>query len=439
MLKDFESDFAKNAAFNKKQKFLLALSGGIDSVVLAHLMRKSGFTFALAHCNFRLRGRESNADEKFCRQLAKELGVEIFVKTFNTKDHIKTHKTSVQIAARELRYEWFGELLKKKGFDLVLTAHHTNDSLETLLINLLRGTGIKGLRGIPEKQGLTVRPLLNFTRAEIDAYAKGKNINYRSDTSNEDDKYARNFLRLNVIPLLRKINPTLENTFKRNIANFRQEADIVTDYLEERAADLITQTHDYIFIDKRKLKREKYQQSVINHLIGGYGFNDTSQKNILRSITEDGISGKRFTSTTHALCVDRHDLVIKPLSGKSIAEITFRSFADLKKQNDLKVSDVKKFAVPMQNEFIVKKSRLVFPMILRKKATGDKFRPFGMKGFKLLSDFLKDEKLNAFEKESCRVLENGNGDILWVAGYRSDDRYKVTPTDTGLIKLTLLE
>jgi tRNA(Ile)-lysidine synthase len=439
VLNKFESNIIEKSLFQKEERLLLAISGGCDSVVLAHLLHVTGYDFSLAHCNFKLRAKESDADEKLCNALAKKLKVPFYTKSFDTEAYCAEHKLNIQLAARKLRYEWFHELLKEHQIDYLLTAHHANDVVETLFINLLRGTGIKGLKGIPEKKGQIVRPLLNFTKEELDHYAKEQKIEFRLDKSNLEDKYERNFIRLNIVPALKKINPKLEETILKNTGNFREEACIVSDYLEDRTMDFITQTPQATFINKKKLKHEVYLRSVLHHLISGYGFNETQQKNVITNILENAPSGKLFKSGTHELVIDRNDLVIKALSDTVFNDVEIASLGAAKKQKLVTFKLLKKFEQPKRNEMIISKNKLIFPIIVRKKRTGDKFKPFGMKGFKLISDYLKDEKLTIMEKENCKLMVNGNGDILWVAGYRSDERYKVNKTDTDLLKITLLE
>lgn len=435
----FESNIIKKHLFNKKQKLLLAVSGGIDSVVLAHLLKDSGFDFALAHCNFQLRGEDSNSDETFCRDLALKLNVVIYIQAFDTKAYCQKHKTNVQLAARKLRYDWFNTLLGLHGYNYLLTAHHANDLTETVFINLLRGTGINGLKGIPEKNEKTIRPLLNFSREEIEGYATTNGIAYRTDQSNSEDKYERNFIRLHIIPLLKKLNPQLEDVFIKNTFHFYQEAGMVQDYLENRATEMITQIPEALFIQKKKLRQEAHAESVLHHLLKGYGFNATQEKNILENVRKGALPGKVFNSPSHKLVIDRNDLVIKKINENLHHTINLTSLNELKKIPNLKLRRLNTFSMPKQYELLICEDQLIFPLTFRLKKNGDRFKPFGMKGFKLLSDFFKDEKLNAFEKENCKLLVNGNGDIIWVVGYRSDERYRVKKTDKNLIKLSFAE
>lgn len=424
--------------FTKDDKLLLAISGGADSVTLAHFLKHTGFTFSLAHCNFKLRGKDSNKDEAFCRKLAEELKVEIFVKAFDTKKYAKQNGASTQMAARNLRYRWFNELINTHQFDYLVTAHHANDVVETVFINLLRGTGIKGLRGIPKKNGKIVRPLLPFTKEDIEAYTKTKKLKFRLDKSNLEDKYERNFLRLKVIPKLKKINPNIEKTFSENVFRFEQEADIVQEYLSTRLKALLNDGVHFASIDKAKLRQEKYKESLLHYILGSLGFNATQQQNVLENITSNSLSGKKFYTEFFVLTIDRKALIIE-YKQKHQAKFNSQfilSLADLKKQTLCSVSTLKAFQIPKKNELIVCTDKLIFPLEIRTKKTGDKFKPFGMKGFKLLSDFFKDEKLNAFEKENVKLLVNGNGEIIWVINHRSDERYRVNKEDKHLLKLT---
>jgi tRNA(Ile)-lysidine synthase len=437
--KKIESNILKNQLFSKKHSLLLAISGGIDSVVLAHLLKKAGFNFSLAHCNFKLRGKDSDADEAFCKALAKELDVKFYVQAFDVEAYCKKNRVSVQMAARDLRYDWFNELIKKNKFDFLVTAHHANDVIETVFINLLRGTGIKGLKGIPEKTGNIVRPLLNFTKEEINAFAKKEKISYRTDKSNLEAKYERNLLRLEVLPKLKKIHPNLEQTFLNNVANFKEEAEIVNEFLTEKTKLLVSKKGTQVVIDKLKLKKEKHLQTLLHHILESFGFTLSQITDIRTNLIENGETGKLFFTSSFTLTIDRKLIIIKPGVEKTSESIRLNSLNELKSFDLLKLEEIKEFKSIQNNELVIEKNKLIFPLTIRQKQTGDKFRPFGMKGFKLISDFLKDQKLNAFEKENCRLLENGNGDIIWVMGHRSDDRYKIETKKNNLLKLTLVE
>lgn len=439
MHKKFESNILKNQLFSKKDSLLLAISGGIDSVVLAHLFKKAGFNFSLAHCNFKLRGKDSDADEAFCKALAKDLDVKFYVQAFDVETHCKENKVSVQMAARELRYGWFNDLIKKNKLNFLVTAHHANDVVETIFINLLRGTGIKGLKGIPEKKGNIVRPLLHFTKEEINAFAKKEKISHRADKSNLETKYERNLLRLEVVPKLKKLHPNLEQIFLNNVANFKEEAEIVNEFVTEKTKQLVAKKGTQVVIDKLKLKKEKHLQTLLHHILEPFGFNFSQINDIRTNLVENGETGKLFFTSSFTLTIDRELIILKPSSDKASEPIQLNSLNDLKTSRFIKLSEIKEFKSIQNNELIVEKNKLIFPLTIRQKKTGDKFRPFGMKGFKLISDFLKDQKLNAFEKENCRLLENGNGDIIWVMGHRSDDRYKIETKKNNLLKLTLVE
>ncbi|MBI2721330.1 MAG: tRNA lysidine(34) synthetase TilS [Bacteroidetes bacterium] len=434
----FEETILKNDLFNKKDNLLLAISGGIDSVVLAWLLKEGNYNFSLAHCNFNLRGSDSKNDEKFCRELAKKLDVNIFVKQFDTKLYSKKNKVSIQMAARDLRYSWFKKLIREEKLDKLLTAHHANDVVETVLLNLFRGTGIKGLKGIPIKNGKTVRPLLHCSKEEIEAYARTNKIKFRKDKSNEEEKYGRNFLRLKVIPLLKKLNPALEQTFVKNSSRFIEEGAIVNEYLQKKEKELLHLHKGNVVIKRQSLAKEKYASTLLNHLLKPFNFKETQRSNIERVLHTNSTETKYFYSDTHRLHIEREELILSEFRLPE-PEIKINSLKELKNSTMIKFSKQKEFHLPKRNELLLREDQLHFPLSLRAGKTGEKFKPFGMKGFKLLSDFYKDEKISTNEKEKCKLLVNGNGQIIWVIGYRSDERYRINPTDKNLIKLSLLE
>jgi tRNA(Ile)-lysidine synthase len=310
--------------------------------------------------------------------------------------------------------------------------------VETLLINLLRGTGIKGLKGIPEKTGRIVRPLLNFTKTDILKYAETETIRYRTDKSNLEPKYERNFLRLKVIPLLKELHPSLDQVMLNNVRNFREEAELVQEALVKRSKKMVEHKKGLIYLDKVRLAKDPYCRSLLHYLLAPYGFNASQLEDLEENIRRSGLVGKLIKAPAHTLTIDRKHLVIKENAEPGFKPMTLSGLKELGKVDFLQVSRLKSFKKPDVNELVVERDRLVFPLSIRGIAKGDRFKPFGMKGFKLLSDFLKDQKLNNFDKEKCKLLINGNGDIIWVLGYRSDERYKVSPTGKDLIKLSLL-
>jgi tRNA(Ile)-lysidine synthase len=445
VLTRFTKHIKNKHLFEKSQKLLLAISGGADSVALAHLLKQAGFNFELAHCNFKLRGDDSDADEKFCIALAKQLSVNIYVERFDTQKYANDRKLSTQMAARELRYNWFEKLIIEKKFDFLITAHHANDTIETVLINLLRGTGIKGLVGIPEKNGKTIRPLLIFTREEINTYIKQNKIKFRVDKSNLEDKYERNFLRLNIIPKLKKLNASIETTFINNSFILKEESEIINDFLTNKKQQLLKKEHDFYFITKSKLKNEKYRSAILYFILNPFGYSSNQVKNILEHLVKDNLVGKNFISKTHRLSIDRVEIIIRAISEKKQTWFKIEDISQLKNNAKLKlerINDVESIPpnyLPKKNELIIDKKQLIFPLLIRPKLSGDKFKPFGMKGFKLVSDFFKDIKMNVFEKESCTLLLNGNGEIIWVIGYRSDERYRVNKLSKTILKLSVVE
>ena len=438
MLEHFKSNISKNKLFGKTDKLLLAFSGGIDSVVLAMLLKEAGYHFELAHCNFKLRGKESDADEKFSKDLAGKLNLKIHSHQFKTKEYVKRSKLSVQMAARELRYSWFMDLVKKNKYNYVLTAHHANDAVETILINLIRGTGINGLQGIPQKQNLIVRPLLFATKNEIQTYAKKNKLNFRNDSSNDEVKYKRNFLRHEIIPGLKKLNPSLESTFENNIRLFKQTAVVLKQFISSKKKEIVTSKKQNLKIDLKKLLKEESAELLLFEWLHPFGFNAAQAEQIFKSL-HTKLTGKLFFSSTHKALIDRDFIFVElqePKTSKS--EYILKGISDFKKlpfaleanlSSDKKIISGKKIA---QIDF----KKPLFPMKLRKWQQGDKFMPLGMQGFKKISDFLINQKLSRFEKENIWLLLNKN-EVVWVVGQRLDDRYKINSKTKKILKLQL--
>ncbi|MCB0471497.1 MAG: tRNA lysidine(34) synthetase TilS [Flavobacteriaceae bacterium] len=438
MLKSFAEHTAKHFPFLKDKKLLLAISGGIDSVVLANLFKELNLQFSLAHCNFKLRGDESESDEVFVKKLAENLQVPVYVKQFETETFAQNEKLSIQVAARNLRYEWFYQLKDKDGFDLIVTAHHADDNLETFLINLIRGTGLDGLTGIPEQSETIIRPLLPFTREQIETYAKKEKIQWREDSSNIETKYLRNKIRHQIIPLMKELNPNFLNSFNNTLNNLKGSAAIVRRTVADLKNEiLVPQTDGTLKIDIEYLKKLGNETAYLYELLREYGF--TEWQDITSLL--DAQSGKYIFSDTHQLVKDRGVLLLGPKHNEDaehaytipVDENTFEitglklSITDVSEPSDLQSS----------NPVFVDKDLLKFPLTVRKWKDGDYFYPIGMEGKKKLSKYFKDEKLSRIDKQKTWLLCSGNT-IVWVIGKRLDNRYKITDKTRNILKIEYL-
>ena len=417
-------------------KLLLAVSGGVDSVVLAHLCHSAKLDFAIAHCNFNLRGEESDGDEKFVVDLADSLEVAVYTESFNTLKFAENHGISVQMAARDLRYEWFAELCSSVQFDYTLTAHHANDNLETFLINLIRGTGPEGLTGIKKEKKEVVRPLLPFTRAEIENFARKKNYKWREDSSNASDKYMRNKIRHQIVPVMEEINPQLLDGFSKTQEHLRESLDLVEDYISLLYPKLVQRDKFGYSIDIEFLKKVPNQKQILYQLLKSFGFTEWNDVYDLL----DAQSGKMVLSDSHRLIKDRKKLL---LTGHH--EKTGNKEYNLDKEEDLvmipgmgtfHISEVDKMGQTSQSCIYVPERKLKFPLVIRKWKKGDFFYPFGMNGKKKLSDFFKDEKFSLPEKEHTWILCSGE-EIVWIINHRADNRFAVDKSDSRLLKICI--
>lgn len=418
---------------------ILAISGGIDSVVLAQLCKYSNLDFALAHCNFTLRGEESDADEAFVVQLGESLDVEVFSQRFDTESYAKENKLSIQMAARELRYDWFNDLANELDFDYILTAHHADDNLETFLINFTRGTGLNGLTGIPPINENIIRPLLPFAREEIETYAKQNGISWREDSSNYGRKYLRNKLRHEVVPILKEINPQLLDSFQNTVDNLNDTADIVEESLNAVAKRAIVDIDENgVTYKVSEFKKVNNSRAYLFEMFKNYGFAEWDDVvGLLEAET-----GKYVKSTTHVLTKHREFLILKDIGESNNSEVVLESH-QIEELKDFKSSIgifqfdiVDKSDNNSSNTIYVDAQKVKLPLTLRKWQRGDVFRPIGMKGKKKLSKYLKDEKLKPFEKENTWLLLSGD-DVIWVMGQRADDRFKITDTTREILRIKL--
>ncbi len=422
--------FIKEHSDITQKKILIAVSGGIDSVVLAHLCYQENIDFGIAHCNFQLREQASEEDEAFVIGLAKTYNVPIFTKKFDVKAYVEQNKVSTQIAARVLRYEWFNTLLKQHQFDFIATAHHANDQLETILFNLTKGTGIKGIRGILPLANKVVRPLLHAPKGTIQAYAKENELAWREDSSNSSTKYQRNLIRHKVVPVLKSINPSLTANLHFTTERLRMVEQMLNAQLADFESKGVAEKSGVTSIFKISLKKQQAPLLILSEFLQVYGFNFKQAKQLFAEM--DRQPGKIFKSHTHELLVDREALLIRPLMEQNLTE----SVKILAETKEIKVSHLtlkcnfeqlysKEQLKRKNNILTVDASLISFPLTVRNWQEGDFFRPFGMKGKKKLSDFLTDQKLNLFEKQKVKVLCTKD-DIVWVIGMRPDDRFKVS-------------
>ena len=435
MLENLEKHIAENIPFLQKQKLLIAISGGLDSVVMANLFYKLGYDIAFAHCNFQLRAAESDADELFVEQLATSLNVKFFTKKFETETYANEQKESIQMAARSLRYAWFQELATIVQYDYILTAHHTDDALETFLINLSRGTGIDGLTGIPEKNGNIVRPLLPFTRSELKTYAENNKITWREDSSNAATKYIRNKIRHDIVPLLKELHPAFTENFQTTQTHLQESKLMINSSIEKFRKKVIKETADgTLCINIKKIQESAHPKAYLFELLRSYGF--TAWNDVMDLL--DGQSGKQITSATYRLIKNREDLLLQPLQGEvAIEEVEIlEETATITNPINLQLEEVSNITTTGNMVLYVDKELLKFPLIVRKWKNGDYFYPFGMKGKKKLSKYFKDEKYSLIDKENQWLLCN-EGQIVWIIGKRSDNRYKLTQPTNTIIKFTV--
>ena len=435
MLQKFQNHIAQNFPFLNGKKLLLATSGGLDSMVMVDLFAKSNFEIAIAHCNFQLRGMESFEDQNFVQEHAHTNKIPVFVTQFDTQAFAKDYKRSTQVAARELRYNWFYELLETENFDYILTAHHADDNLETFLINLTRGTGLTGLAGIPEQNDKVIRPLLVFSRQEIESFAKENNIDWREDSSNTTDKYLRNKIRHNLVPILKELNPDFLATFQKT-QSYLQEAQTMVEEASIMVYQQVAKENgDAIYYDLKQLKKLPDYKSYLYQWLNEFGFSDWSAVYDL----VDGQSGKQVFSPEFRLLKSSHSLVLYPINSETAAAI----YTIDENQNEVKIPlnlslcKVADIGLVTNKTIFVDADKLQFPLVLRQWSEGDSFQPFGMQGkSKKVSKLFKDEKLSLLEKENTWIL-GSNNQIVWIIGIRQDERFRIENTTKNILKIQL--
>ncbi len=437
---DFQNFISEQKLFNTGDKILLATSGGVDSSILCHLFSQSGYKFGIAHCNFQLRGKDSKEDQHFVKELSTTYEVGFFTKNFDTDSFSTEKQISIQMAARELRYNWLEKIRKENNYQFIATAHHLNDSLETALLNITKGTGIAGLRGILTKKGKVIRPLLFASRSEIESYAKRNKVAYRVDESNKEIKYLRNKIRHQVIPILKEINPSIERTYWKTSHKLLDTEKIYFDAIEQYKKKLLIQNGGEIQISIRKLLSTISPKQILYEILLDFEFNQEQVPQIWECL--DSQPGKVFFSSTHQLLKDRNHLIIAKREAINISTFLVEelrkkvntgdfqlSIQVIKSANRVKVSSKPNIA-------FLDMDKLVFPLTLRYWKPGDYVYPLGTTKKKKIKRFLTDLKLSLFEKEKTMVLLSGEK-VVWVVGYKIDNRFKITTSTKTVYKMSL--
>ena len=447
MLNRVEAYIRKEGLLNKEGLYIVALSGGADSVALLLILKQLGYRIEAVHCNFRLRGEESDRDEAFVCQFCKEQNVPIHRVHFDTRSYAALHKLSIEMAARELRYSYFEQLRQDIGADAICVAHHRDDAVETLLMNLMNGTGIHGLTGIRSKNGAIVRPLLCLSRAEIEDYLHPIHQSYVTDSTNAIDDVLRNKIRLHLIPLMQQILPKSSENIAKTAGYMKEVEKIVDNAMKATLSDLVTTLQPAVgSADQREAYGVKMAdlndlpspECFLFEWLRPFGFTSSQIQQIAGSF--DAQSGKIFQTASHVLYIDRNELVVAPVY-QPVSLMKIPEEGVYKYQEDIKfrISSVDDLTISKSdNCATIDKEKVEFPLTIRIIQLGDRFVPFGMNGSKLVSDYLTDKKVSLWSKLSQMVVTDGKGEVVWLVGHRIDHRFRITPSTTSVLKLELV-
>lgn len=415
-----------------QDKILVTVSGGKDSMALLDLLRKTPHYIEVAHVNFKLRGEESDLDENLVKEYCKKHEIIFHVNSFETKKYAKENAISTQMAARELRYKWFYELLEKQNLDWIATAHHLNDNIETLLLNITKGTGPKGLAGIPKKVEKVIRPLLKVSSEEIKNYMIENQIIWREDLSNQENKYQRNKIRNQVIPDLKSINQGLEKTVSVNLERFQDLNEIFNFSLDLFKLNLI-QEGNLVKIPNNLMQEMPGIILILEEFLKDFGFTRTQ----ISDLFESKESGKSIYANDYQILKDRAFWILSLKQEKSDLYFEINDFGNYNFEGfSIEITEVQEANFGLKNEIYLDSKNISWPLILRNPNEADRFMPFGMKGSKLVSDFLKDEKLNTIDKQKQLLLVNQN-EILWIVGRRTSEKTRVSNKTAGLIRIKI--
>lgn len=441
LLDEFEKYITDNELFSHEDKVLLAVSGGVDSMVMLSLTAAAGYRFGVAHCNFSLRGKESDEDEALVEREATRLGVEFFNRRFDTTAEMERTGESMEMAARRLRYEWFRELCDEHGYTVIAIAHHVNDSIETFFINMLRGTGLRGLTGINTQLGRVVRPVMFATRRDLHDYAVAHHIPFREDSSNRSTKYLRNKVRLGLVPMLKEIKPQFTTIMRRNISRLSQAQEFITASVEIIKQEVIEHNNGIDTLYVNRIASSLPRNYVIYEILSStYGFKGDVVDALCHALDSDS-TGRRFYAREWVAVVDRGNVVVSRIMEEDSCE----TLVEQRMQRAYAGGSALYFEYCSidfidsydlgDNVALIDADKLQFPMRLRRWKEGDWFVPLGMSGRKKLSDYLIDKKVSIAEKKRQFVLISGD-DIVWVVGRRLDDRFCITRTTENVLKIT---
>lgn len=428
-----------NQLLTPQSRVIVGVSGGVDSVVLLNILSKLGYECVVAHCNFHLRGKESDRDEEFVAKLAEKQGLLYKKVDFDTVSYAKRHKISIEMAARDLRYDWFAGLLNDLKAQAIAVAHHADDSIETMLINSVRGSGLRGLYGIDARNGNIVRPLLICTREEIETYARKNNLSNVFDSTNASSDYLRNKFRNEILPALAHINPSVKQTFLENMNRMRGAWKIYSQKIQEIRKEICSTHGNQVYIDIPKLMQQADVSTVLFEILQPYHFKNSVVDDIVNGLKST--SGAQFFSDTHCVLKDRNQLIIEvkevdcdleyqiEKETKSIHEPVSMEFRQFSSDENFQISR-------KPEKIHIDADKVRFPLTLRPWRKGDFFYPFGMTGKKKVSDFFIDEKINRFSKEDAWLLVSGD-DIVWIAGLRLDNRFRITTETKNILEISI--
>ena len=428
MFENWEEQVRNACRITENDHILLAVSGGVDSMVMLELFARSSFKFGIAHCNFKLRGKDSFADEQLVRETAGRLGAEFHFIRFNTMAYANKRHISMEMAARTLRYSWFKEITDSFGYTHVATAHHREDAEETFLLNLGRGTGIRELYGIPPTSGNIIRPMRYFSKNDIIGFASEQGVAYREDATNNEDICQRNIVRHHILPELRKLNPYFDSNMDKSMRILHAQGSIYFNHIKEVASQLLKPEEYGYSISLERVAKLPFPETYLFEILHPYGFNIEQIETLLNPNTGD--KGKRWFSKSHCIWKYGDDLILQPQQNDTPDCHIIRQTPDGLQHNcpflHFEIQTKNGTFTPDNNVAYLDMDKLIFPLKVRYWQAGDRFVPLGMLGNKKLSDFFTDIKLNGAQKELTPLLCNGNGDILWVIGHRIDNRYRIT-------------